>query len=256
MITNSTERFSNRVENYVKHRPGYPREVLDLLQSDCGLSPASVVADIGAGTGIFSEMLLASGAAVYGVEPNTEMRVAAERLLAERPKFTSVAGTAEATTLADASVDLVTAAQAVHWFDLTRTRAEFARILRPGGWVALLWNDRQTDTTPFLRDYEDLLQHFATDYAEVRHKELDPAKVRAFVGSGTVKHTVFKNRQVFDYDGLLGRLLSSSYAPNEGHPGHQPMRRRLEEIFRQHQIGGTVAFEYDTQVYCAQLPAA
>ena len=133
------------------------------------------------------------------------------------------------------SIDLITAAQAFHWFDQNRTRAEFARILKPGGWIALIWNDRHVDSTPFLRDYEALLRTFATDYAEVRHKELDLARVREFIGSDAVTLTVLANRQVFDYDGLRGRLLSSSYAPEEGQPGHVPMLRRLEEIFQQHQ---------------------
>lgn len=256
MISDSTRRFSSRVENYVKYRPGYPPELLDVLRIDAGLTADSVVADIGSGTGIFTELLLKNGNAVYGVEPNAEMRAAGERLLAGYPGYTSVPGTAEMTTLADRSVDVVTAAQAFHWFDLASTRAEFARILRPGGWMVLIWNDRHIDSTPFLRDYEALLQTFASDYAEVRHKELDLSRVRAFVGSDAVKRTVLKNRQVFDFEGLEGRLRSSSYAPEEGQPGYEPMLKRLDEIFRQHQTGGTVAFEYDTQIYCATLPSA
>ena len=242
MITNSTSRFSSRVENYVRYRPGYPAEVLDVLRNKGALNSGSMVADIGSGTGL------------YGVEPNAEMRAAGERALAGNSKFISVDGTAEATTLPAGRIDLITAAQAFHWFDRDRTRAEFTRILKPGGWVALIWNDRQVDSTPFLRDYEALLRTFATDYVEVRHKELDLARVRDFIGSDAVTMTVLANRQVFDYDGLRGRLLSSSYAPDEGQPGHVPMLRRLEEIFQRHQSGGTVAFEYDTQVYCAQLP--
>ena len=253
MIADPTRRFSSRVENYVKYRPGYPPQVLDVLRDECGLTARSVVADIGSGTGIFSEILLRNGNPDYGVEPNAEMRAAGERLLADFPNFNSVAATAEATALPDRSVDFVTAAQAFHWFDRQRTRAEFGRILKPGGWIVLIWNDRQTDSTPFLRDYEALLQKYATDYAEVRHKELNLARVREFVGTEAVTMTTLPNRQVFDFEGLLGRVLSSSYAPDVGHPIHEPMRKRLDEIFRQHQIGGTVAFEYDTQVYCAQL---
>ena len=254
MISDPTRRFSSRVENYVKYRPGYPPQIIDLLRQDCALRAHSVVADIGSGTGIFSELLLQNGCTVYGVEPNQEMRAAGERTLARCPRFNSVVGTAEATTLPAGSVDFVTAAQAFHWFDHERTRAEFARILRPGGWVVLIWNDRQILSTPFLRDYETLLQTFATDYADVRHKELDLARVREFVGSDAVQMTVLPNRQTFDYGGLLGRLLSSSYAPEGNHPAHRPMLKRLEEIFREHQTDGTVAFEYDTQIYRAPLP--
>ena len=256
MDIDPTRRFSGRVANYIKYRPAYPHGVIDLLRRECGLTANAVIADIGSGTGIFSELLLAVRVRVYGVEPNAEMRSAGERLLSHHEQFTSVNGTAEATSLPDASVDFITAAQAMHWFDRERARKEFTRILKPGGWIVLIWNDRQIDSTPFLRDYEALLQTFATDYAEVRHKELDLARVREFVGSAAVKLTVLPNRQIFDREGLLGRLLSSSYAPEQGEAGYTPMRTRLEEIFDLHQSGGTVAFEYDTQIYYAQLPQA
>ncbi len=145
-------RFSGRVENYVRYRPGYPPEVLQTLKSECGLEPNHVVADIASGTGIWTRMMLGNGNRVFGVEPNAEMRASGEQLLARFPKFISSAGTAEATTLADQSVDFVTAAQAAHWFDRKRAREEFLRILKPGGRLVLLWNQRRTDSTPFLRD--------------------------------------------------------------------------------------------------------
>jgi ubiquinone/menaquinone biosynthesis C-methylase UbiE len=150
--SNPTSRFSGRVENYIRYRPGYPPEVLNALKTECGLKSRHVIADIASGTGIWTRRLLENGNPVFGVEPNAEMREAGERLLAEFPKFTSIAGPAEATTLADQSVDFVTAAQAAHWFDRARSRQEFARILKPGGWLVLLWNERLTDSTPFLRD--------------------------------------------------------------------------------------------------------
>ena len=155
-----TLRFSDRVENYIRYRPGYPPQVLETLQAECGLTPAAVVADIACGTGIFTRMLLQNGNRVYGVEPNREMREAAERLLADHPNFTSVAGTAEATTLPGHSIDLATAAQAAHWFDLPKARQEFARILKPAGWAVLIWNERSTDASPFLRAYEELLVNY------------------------------------------------------------------------------------------------
>ena len=155
--TDSTQRFSDRVENYIRYRPSYPAQVLETLRSECGLSASSTVADIASGTGIFSRLLLEDGNRVYGVEPNREMRQAAERLLADFRGFMSIAGTAEATTLPDQSVEFATAAQAAHWFDLPKARKEFARILKPQGWAVLIWNERCTDTTPFLREYEELL---------------------------------------------------------------------------------------------------
>ena len=166
----STQRFSSRVDNYVRYRPGYPPEVLELLRTECGLSPSSIVADIASGTGILTRMLLENGNRVFGVEPNPEMRRAGEQFLTRYPGFTSVAGSAEATMLDDHSVDIITAAQAAHWFERERARREFVRILVPGGWTVLLWNERDTDATPFLREYEQLLLTYGTDYKEVRHE--------------------------------------------------------------------------------------
>src|SRR5437879_9326158 len=168
--SNATSRFSDRVENYVRYRPGYPPQALETLKAECGLSADYVIADIASGTGIWTRLLLENGNRVFGVEPNAEMRTAGERLLAGFSRFTSIKGTAESTTLPDRSVDLVTAAQAAHWFDRPRARREFLRILKPGGWLVLLWNERRTDSRPFLRDYEQLLLTYGTDYQEVRHE--------------------------------------------------------------------------------------
>ncbi len=255
MIPDATKRFSIRVEKYVKYRPDYPPGVLQVLRGQCGLTPETTVADVGSGTGIFTRQLLANGNTVYAVEPNEKMRAAAEEFLAGFPLFRSVGGTAEHTTLPTASVTLITSAQAFHWFDRERTRAEFARILAPGGWLVLIWNDRQLDRTPFLREYEALLQEFGTDYLAVRHHDLDLAQVRRFVGNDSVELTSLANRQALDYDGLEGRLLSSSYAPEPGHPSHRPMLEKLHAIFQRHQSKGTVSLDYDTQVYCARLDA-
>ncbi|WAC21854.1 class I SAM-dependent methyltransferase [Luteolibacter sp. SL250] len=248
MISSSTQRFSDRVENYVRYRPGYPPEVVDLLVRKAHLSPSSTVADIGSGTGISAEMLLKAGVPVTGVEPNAPMREAAERLLAAYPGFTSVDGTAQATTLPDGSVDLILAAQAFHWFAGAETRAEFSRILKPGGLIALLWNVRQVDTTPFLRDYEALLLEYGTDYNTVRHETIDSRVLGGFFTDGYALHT-FTNRQVFGYESLRGRLLSSSYAPAPGQPRHEEMTAELERIFALHQQDGTVSIDYITEVY-------
>ena len=255
MGSDPTLRFSSRVENYVRYRPDYPPEVLGVMCSVCGFTPDASVADIGSGTGIFSELLLRNGNRVSGVEPNAEMRAAAERLLAGNTRFVSVDGTAEATTLSDHSVGVITAAQAFHWFDRERTHREFARILQPGGWVVLIWNVRRVDSTPFLRAYEDLLVAFGTDYTEVRDRHPDLPRVQEFIGSDRVIFRSLEHRQWFDDTALLGRLLSSSYAPETGNSKHAPMRVRLAEIFREHQTGGRVSFDYDTQIYCAQLAA-
>ncbi len=249
----STKRFSSRVENYIKYRPGYPASTIDLFKQKCGLAADSVIADIGSGTGILTELLLKNGNSVFGIEPNREMRAAAERLLAGYPRFTSIAATAETTTLKDGSIDLITAGQAFHWFDRAKARTEFQRILKPCGWAALIWNDRQVNSHPFLAAYEDLLKTFGTDYETVGHKHVELDDVREFFGAGKFDHAVFPSSQHFDYVGLQGRLLSSSYAPEPGHPKHPPMLAALREVFNQYQSGGKVTFEYDTTVYYGLL---
>ncbi|OLC93473.1 MAG: methyltransferase [Acidobacteria bacterium 13_1_40CM_4_58_4] len=251
-VKDPTQRFSSRVENYVRYRPGYPPEVLELLKRECGLKPDSVIADIASGTGILTRMLLENGNRVFGVEPNPDMRKAGEELLARYPGFASVAGTAEATTLADHSVDIITAAQAAHWFDREKARREFAGILKPGGWVVLLWNERRTDSTPFLRDYEKLLLTHGTDYQDVRHEHTAVA-LAAFFAPSLFEARVFENRQEFDYPALEGRLLSSSYTPQSGHSNYEPMLRELRRIFDAHQVESRVSFEYNTRVYYGRL---
>jgi len=249
---NATSRFSDRVENYVRYRPGYPKEVLQVLEKDCGIAPGQVVADIASGTGIWTHMLLENGNPVFGVEPNAEMRQAGEGLMASFPKFTSVAGTAEATTLADQSVDFVTAAQAAHWFHRERARREFVRILKPAGWLVLLWNERLTDSNAFLREYEELLLTYGTDYTEVRPERTADA-VNEFFDPAPFQERAFEMRQELDYAGLEGRLLSSSYAPGPGHPKHVPMLRELRRIFEAHAIAGRATFDYKTRVYFGRL---
>ncbi len=252
MSVSPTARFSDRVENYVRYRPGYPPEILDLLRTDCGLQPDHVLADIASGTGLFTRLLLENGNRVYAVEPNAEMRAMGASLLADYDRLVSVAGTAEETTLDSGSVDFVTAAQAAHWFDLRRTHDEFVRILKPGGWCVLIWNERLTDSAPFLREYEQLLLTYGTDYKEIRH-ERTTAIIAEFFKPLVCQERVFSMRQQFDYRGTAGRLLSSSYAPLEGHPGYTPMMQELERIFRAYEKNGKVEFDYKTRVYYGHL---
>jgi ubiquinone/menaquinone biosynthesis C-methylase UbiE len=247
-----TARFSDRVENYVRYRPGYPPEVIELIRTECGLRPNHIIADIASGTGVFTKLLLENGNPVFAVEPNPEMREAGSSLLAVYDKLTSVAGSAEETTLPSASVEFVTAAQAAHWFDRDRARREFARILKPAGWCALIWNERRTATTPFLRDYEELLLTYGTDYKEVRH-ERTTAVIHEFFRPAPYQERVFDLNQQFDYEGAAGRLLSSSYAPLEDHPNHAPMMRELQRIVRANARQGLVEFEYNTRVYYGRL---
>ena len=247
-----TARFSDRVEDYVRYRPGYPPQVIELLRNECGLKATHHIADIASGTGAFTRLLLENGNHVFAVEPNAEMRDAGNRLLQSFSQLTSVAGTAEDTTLPSASVDFVTTAQAAHWFDRPRARAEFVRILKPGGWCALIWNERRTAATPFLRDYEQLLLTYGTDFKEVRH-ERTTAAIHQFFAPAPYQERVFDLRQQFDFEGTAGRLLSSSYAPLAGHPNHAPMMAELQRIFRAHAQTGVVEFEYNTRVFFGML---
>jgi SAM-dependent methyltransferase len=250
--SNATSRFSDRVENYIRYRPGYPPEALEALKSECGLNASHVIADIASGTGIWTRTLLENGSRVLAVEPNPDMRQAGERLLSDFSNFVSVSGSAEDTTLADNSVDFVTAAQAAHWFDRNRARAEFVRILKPGGWLVLLWNERLVDTTFFLRDYEQLLLSFGTDYEDVRHERTTDA-VNEFFDPLPFQEKTFTIRQEFDYEGLEGRLLSSSYAPGPDHPKHELMLKELHRIFDRRNVSGRVAFVYNTRLYFARV---
>jgi SAM-dependent methyltransferase len=252
-----TERFSERVENYIRFRPSYPRGVVELLRREAGLAPSSVVADVGSGTGLLARLFLENGNVVYGVEPNREMREAGERLLKDFPKFVSVEGSAEATTLQDACVDFVAAAQAFHWFNLSRAREEFRRILRPGGSAVLVWNDRRRDSTPFSRDLEALLVEYGLDYSSVAEgyvatDEQGAAALREFFG-GAYRAARFDNFQALDFEGLRGRILSASYMPLPGHERFDAMLAALGRLFDTHQEGGRVAIEYDTNVYYGRI---
>jgi SAM-dependent methyltransferase len=237
-MTDPTQRFSSRVTNYVKYRPSYPATIIDLLLAECGLTPDSIVADIDSGTGLLAELFLKAGNRVIGIEPNREMREAGEQLLRGYERFTSIDATAESTTLPDHSV--ITAGQAFHWFDRARVGAEFARILRPQGWIVLIWNERRADSTPFLRAYEQLLRTYSTDYAEVDHKLIDQDVIRAAFPTLSFQLRTFDNEQRFDLAGVTGRLLSSSYAPEAGHPNHAPMLAELAVIFEEHQRSGEI----------------
>jgi len=247
------ERFSDRVENYIKYRPGYPQEIIAFLRDAVGLMPAATVADVGSGTGLLARLFLEYGNRVFGVEPNAVMREAGHRLLRAYGRFHPVCGTAEATTLRGKTVNLVAAGQAFHWFDPVQARAEFQRILVPDGQVVLIWNDRKIDATPFLADYDALLREEGTDYNEINHRNVDDVRLSTFFGPEPYGATVFPNRQEFDWDGLYGRAMSSSYVPAEGHPDHTRFTDHLREIYQRHAVADKVTFEYDTCLFYGHL---
>jgi SAM-dependent methyltransferase len=247
-----TKRFSNRVENYLKYRPRYPTQIISLLEIECALTRNAVIADVGSGTGFLSELFLRNGNRVFGIEPNAEMRAAGERLLADYPNFASIDATAEATTLPEWSVDFVTAGQAFHWFDREKTHREFQRILKPGGWVVIVWNTFPTGRSDLVKAYDDVLVRYGTDYREVS-KEIEDSGIEKFFPKGACNRARFDFQQTFDWEGFKGRLLSASYAPNADSADYEPMLLDLRRVFDLHQNDGTVVFYYDTVVYYGQF---
>ena len=248
----TTERFSNRVENYVKYRPGYPPEILRLFETEMKLQKDSVVADIGSGTGISAKIFLENGNPVFGIEPNEAMRRAAEDFLSDFPNFRNIDGTSENTTLKNDSADFIVSAQAFHWFKPEPTRIEFERILKNNGFVALIWNERQLDATDFLRDYENFLREFATDYDEVRHENVTRKELADFFRVD-FRQATFQMSQTFDYEGLKGRLLSSSYTPTTENSLFEPMIKELDRLFTKHEKDGKIHILYDTNIYYGQI---
>jgi len=255
-FADAKQRFSNRVTDYVRYRPGYPSALIGLLRDECGLEPYHRIADIGSGTGLLSQLFLKNGNFVWGVEPNREMREAGADFLLSYSKFVSVTGSAEASTLADASADFVIAGQAFHWFEPDAARLEFARILKPKSWAGIIWNDRRLSETAFGRAYEDLLVRYGTDYARVKEAYPELQDMDKFFGTGDFLKRELPNFQEFDFEGLSGRVRSSSYAPKEGQENYAPMMAALRELFLATEKSGRVRMDYTTQIYLGQLDSA
>jgi SAM-dependent methyltransferase len=254
-FSDSKKRFSNCAADYIRYRPSYPAEALTVLRDECQLRSGHVIADVGSGTGFLSELFLKNGNRVYGIEPNEAMRKAGEEYLASYDSFVSIDASAEATTLENGTIDFVTAGQAFHWFVPAAARREFQRILKPGGWIVVMWNDRQLDSA-FANAYEDLLVKHCTDYTRVRESYPEIHTMREFFAGGTVSQRDVPNAQVLDWEGLAGRLRSSSYAPLPAQPNYAPMMEALEELFRANQENGQVRMEYSTHVYFGKVPAS
>lgn len=248
---NSVDRFSSRVENYIKYRPHYPADIINFLKEECGLNKESVIADIGSGPGISSENFIANGNTVYAVEPNDEMRKAAEEIFAGSNNFISINGTAEATTLKDDSIDLIISGQAFHWFDKERCKTEFKRILKKEGYTVLMWNDK-TESNDFMKAYYELIKTFGTDYEKINHNNVDDIIIGKFFSPVVYKKKIFNHKHPLDYEGLEGRLLSSSYIPLEG-VKYNEMIKELKDIFDKNNVSGIVDMDYETILYYGKL---
>jgi len=252
MKTDSKTRFSNRVENYVKYRPHYPQEMIDYMKEQKILTDKAVIADIGSGTGISSEPFLKNGNMVYGVEPNKEMREAAERLLAKYGNFKSVNGSAEETTIESRSIDLIIAGQAFHWFDVAKAKIEFKRIIKPGGYAALIWNIKKSKDSPLMQEYEKLMIYHGKDYKELRHENVGEKEFNILFDNG-YKIKFFDNEQVMDYDGLKGRILSASYIPADGEPGYESVIIDVKKMFDKHNQNGFVKIFYIAEIVWGRI---
>jgi ubiquinone/menaquinone biosynthesis C-methylase UbiE len=265
------KRISNRLENHITYRLGYPQELITFLKKEGVLKSGMVIAEIGSGTGHSAELFLKERIVVYGIEPKKEMREAGERLLKVYPDFKSIDATAEHTTLEDESVDLIIIGQALHWFDLQKCKQEFKRILKKGvsssdTQVVIIWNQRRTESTPFLKAYEDFIKMFATDYLLVNQKNRIEKIVNDFFDSlpanqeGAYKTQSFLYEQHFDLEGLKCFIQSSSYMPAVGHKDFDFMMSVLKKIFTRYQDQhnlldkkGKVCIEYDTNIYYGNL---
>lgn len=252
MEPTSSERFTSRVADYVRYRPGYPDAAIDQLSRELGLAPGVTVADIGAGTGLLTLPLLRSGAEVIAVDPNEQMLEAAAEYLRGHDNLRIVVGSAEATGLPAESVDAITAGQAFHWFDPVRARDEFLRILRPAGKVALIWNAKEFGTSGFLAGYERILDERLPEFAEVRHESSGEGEIAEFFG-GMPACSSFPHQQRFDWEGVLGRVMSASYAPKPGQPGHDPLVADLRALFDHHAEDGMITWPYLTKLYVGTL---
>lgn len=245
-------RFSKRAIYYWKYRPPYPVALRQFIEQDLGLVRESIVADVGSGTGILSELFANHGSTVFAIEPNSEMRSIAEELLTKYPNFKSIEATAEDTSLPSASVDFITAGQAFHWFDPIKTKLEFSRILKPEGWVLLIWNVRKL-STGLMREYDTLVSEFANRQIAFRSTKDRIGETGLHQFLGRYKEKQFENHQVFDFEGLQGRLLSSSYVPLPGEERYAAMIAELRRIFDSSQRDGFVQFDYETEVYYSQF---
>jgi SAM-dependent methyltransferase len=249
----TVRRFDDRVDDYERWRPGYPAGVEAALR-EAGLGAAGDVADVGCGTGKLARVLLEAGHRVVGVEPGAAMRAAARRALGTHPRWRLVAGRAEATGLAGACVDAVTAAQAFHWFEPDAARAEFRRVLRPGGLAALVWNDRDVDGCPMLAEYERLLRAHAPAYAALERRGGGDAGVHAFFAPSRALERSLPLVQRLPWEGVAGRARSASYVPRDG-PDHDALFAGLRAAFERHARHGLVELRHDTRVFVGRLDA-
>lgn len=242
------ELFSGREQIYHRFRPRYPTALIDVLKAETGLDTFHTVADIGSGTGISSERFINNGNRVFAVEPNREMRLIAEDNFGDNPLFFSVQGTAEVTNLDDSSMDFVTAGQAFHWFEKEKAKAEFKRILKPGGWCVLFWNIRRKDVNEFAAEYEAFVDKCAAEYrGPGGGKAREEKNLREFIDLN-FRRFIIPHQRSLDLEGLIGNLFSASYMPLAGEPSVPDIENEVRKLFGRFQQNGVVTFPLETEV--------
>lgn len=251
--SDSTVRFSDRVEAYLAGRPRYPATLVTHLEAVGALPARGDVADIGVGTGLSAEPFLAAGHRVIGVEPNAPMRAAGAEYLARFRAYDARDGTAEATGLAPASFDLIVAGQAFHWFDPAGFRMESLRVLRPGGWAALIWNDRDLAGTPFLAGYEALLVEYGNDYPAIRYRHQGTDAIPVYFGGRAPQPAEFRHARSMDWSAIAALAGSASYLPAAGKPRHDELMAALRGLFDAQSTGGAIEMRYTCRVHAARL---
>jgi len=251
MSEDFTHRFTGRASVYAMHRPGYPRQILEILGTETGFDKNKTVADIASGTGLLSRLFLQNGNRVFCVEPNDEMRSFAEQDLSRFPDFVSINGRAEDTTLEAASVDLVTVGQALHWFDHQLAKKEFERILRNDRDACVVYNDR-SEKDPFMKEYDSLVRRHARDRAKV--PEVDKSFLSNWFRNGMFKEFNLSNEQFLDLEGLAGRITSASYMPNSSEKEKfTALNNDISQLFLSHAQKGKVRLLYDTRVFLGKI---
>jgi SAM-dependent methyltransferase len=240
--------FSTKAADYATARLRYPAELFERLRASHALFAAAQIADIASGTGLFTAQLLDRGYAVTAIEPNAAMRAVADAALAKHRKYRSIAASAEATTLADASLDLITAAQAFHWFDIAAVRREWLRVLKPHGRVVLVWNTRPL-SDPLQKELDDLLGEFGGRRQAALDRRQDLAKVPSFFVAASFEHFELAHAQELDRDGLISLALSRSAMPDRDTPEGQRAVRMLMQLFDRHARGGKVGLTYRTKAF-------
>lgn len=243
------ENFTGKADLYSMFRPSYPNEYINYLHSENYLSEGSVIADIGSGTGILTKLLLEKKLNVLAIEPNNDMRGIAEKNLWVYDQYKSINATAENTSLKNNSVDLITVAQAFHWFDKEKFRLECKRILKENSKVSLVWNSKDV-LSPLMIELQEICKETCPKFKGFSGGIEDtPDVYNQFLKNGIYEMMVYRNDLEMDLEGFLGRNLSSSFSPLREEKEFEPYRTALTNLFYKNGLNGKIIYPYITKSY-------